>query len=194
MLNPPLLVVLTGPSGAGKDSVVARLKERGLSFAPTTTTRARRPNEREGIDYYFVDKATFSSLVQNDELLEHAIVYGQEKGVTRAAVRRLLDAGRDVLLRVDVQGARYIKSIIPASVTIFITVPSENELRKRLRERATESTEELKLRLETAEIELATAHEFDYVVINGDLDRAVAEIEEIIAAERTDARREPITL
>jgi guanylate kinase len=178
----------------GKDSVVARLKQRGLSFAPTTTTRARRPGEREGIDYYFVDKPTFSSLIENDELLEHAIVYGQDKGVTRAAVRKLFDAGRDVLLRVDVQGARYIKSIIPGCTTIFITAPSEDDLRKRLRERATESPEELEVRLETAELELASAHEFDYVVINDDLDRTVAEIEEIVAAERVNGEREPISL
>ena len=174
--------------------MVARLKERGLAFAPTTTTRAPRPSEREGVDYYFVSKGEFAAMVRNGELLEHAIVYGQEKGVTRAAVRKLLDAGRDVLLRVDVQGARYIKSIIPAAVTVFITAPSEDDLRKRLAERNTESPEDLKLRLETAEAELAAKGEFDHVVVNDDLDRSTAEVEAIIERERSRGHRQPITL
>lgn len=186
--------MLTGPSGVGKDSVVGSLKERGLSFAPTTTTRAPRGNEREGVDYYFVSKAEFARMVADGELLEHAIVYGQEKGVTRAAVRKLLDAGDDVLLRVDVQGARFIKSIIPGAVTIFVTAPSKDDLRNRLNERATEAPDEINLRLQTAESELAAKSEFDYVVVNDDLGRAVAEVEEIIARERRRKDRQPVKL
>ncbi len=195
MARPPLLVILTGPSGAGKDSVLARLKHRpDIVFAPTTTTRARREGERDGIDYHFVTKDEFARMLDSGELLEHAVVYGQDKGLTRNTVRKLLEGDRDVLIRVDVQGARYIKSIIPSAVTVFVAPPSSDELRKRLSERGTESPEELALRLATADSEMASRSEFDHVVVNYDLGRAVAEIEAIIREEHARPGREPIAL
>lgn len=195
MARPPLLVILTGPSGVGKDSILARLKQNpDIVFAPTTTTRPRRDGEREGVDYYFTSKKEFARMLEDGELLEHAIVYGQDKGLARASVRKLLKSGRDVLIRVDIQGARYIKSIIPAAITVFVAPPSDDELRKRLSERGTESAEELALRLATADSEMASRDEFDHVVVNDDLDRTVAQIEAVIARERARADREPIVL
>lgn len=192
----PLLVVITGPSGAGKDSILARLKALGrpYHFAVNATTRPPREGEREGVDYFFVSKERFQQMVERGELLEHAIVYGQEKGVPRAPVARALEAGQDVVLRADVQGARFIKSTLPGTVTIFVTVPSEADLKRRMAGRGSESPEQMALRLRTAKSEMASAAEFDYVVVNDDLDRCVAEIEEIIAKERSRPDRPPVRL
>lgn len=192
----PLLVVITGPSGSGKDSILARLKALGrpYHFAVNATTRPPREGERDGVDYFFVSKEHFRQMVERGELLEHAIVYGQEKGVPRAPVAAALRAGKDVLLRADVQGARYIKSTVPGTVTIFVTVPSEADLERRLVGRGSEPPEQLALRLRTAKSELASASEFDYVVINDDLDRCVAEVEAIIAKERARPGRPHIRL
>ena len=128
MAGPPLLVVLTGPSGAGKDSVLDELKklpDRSYSFVTTVTTRPRRPTERDGVDYHFVTKEEFRRLVDAGEMLEHAVVYGQEKGVPKEGVRKLLTGGRDALMRTDNQGARYIKGIAPGAITIVIAPPSD---------------------------------------------------------------------
>ncbi len=192
----PLLVVITGPSGAGKDSILARLKALGrpYHFAVNATTRPPREGEREGVDYFFVSKERFRQMVEGGELLEHAIVYGQEKGVPKAPIAEALRAGKDVILRADVQGARFIKSVLPGTVTIFVTVPSEADLERRLVGRGSESAEQMALRLRTAKAELAAASGFDYVVVNDDLDRCVAEIEGIIAAERSRPDRPAICL
>lgn len=182
----PLLVVLTGPSAAGKDSVLARLKPLlpGAHFAVTATTRAPRPGERDGVDYYFVSEEEFKRMEREGELLEHALVYGDHKGVPRAPVREALARGQDVLMRTDVQGARHIKSVVPGAVTIFITAPSIEELKRRLLERGADSKEQAELRLRTATAEMACADEFDYMVVNDDLDRCVAEVLEILERER----------
>jgi guanylate kinase len=195
--GPPLLVVLTGPSGAGKDSVLDELKKlpnRPYGFAITATTRPPRPAERNGVDYYFVSRDEFQRMVDEGELLEHAIVYGQEKGLPRAPVREMLDSGYDVLLRSDVQGARYIKSVAPGAVTIFIAPPSDAELERRLRSRGGDTGEQVQLRLETARQEIAEAGEFDHVVVNDDLAESAAEIERIIAEERARPGRLPIRI
>ncbi len=192
----PLLVVITGPSGAGKDSIIARLKALGrpYHFAVNATTRPPREGERDGVDYFFVSKKRFQEMVERGELLEHAIVYGQEKGVPKAPVARALEAGKDVILRADVQGARFIKSTIPGTVTIFITVPSPADLERRLVGRGSESPEQMALRLRTARSEMASASEFDYVVVNDDLDHCVLEVEDIIARERSRSDRPPVRL
>jgi guanylate kinase len=195
--GPPLLVVLTGPSGAGKDSVLDELKklpDRPYAFAVTATTRPPRPAERNGVDYYFVSRNEFQRMIDDGELLEHAIVYGQEKGLPRAPVREMLDSGRDVLVRTDVQGARYIKSVAPGAVTIFIAPPSDAELERRLRSRGGDTGEQVRLRLETARQEIAGAGEFDHVVVNDDLAETAAEIERIIAEERSRPGRAPVML
>ena len=133
-------------------------------------------------------------MVDNGDLLEHAIVYGQEKGLPKAQVRAPLESGHDVLLRTDVQGARYIKSVAPGAVTIFIAPPSDAELERRLRARGGDADEQVRLRLETARQEGVQAGDFDHLVVNDDLEKSVAEIERIIAEERSRSGRLPIKI
>jgi guanylate kinase len=189
--RPPLLVVISGPSGAGKDSVVLRMKERcePFDFVVTATDRAPRPHEVHGVDYYFYTTAEFERMIVEDELVEHAIVYGQHKGVPKAHIRQALASGRDVVMRVDVQGAKTVKALLPEAITIFLNCESKEELVARLRERRTESEEALAQRLETAQKEMALIPEFDYVVVNGHdaLDAAVDDVVAIMRAEHCRA-------
>jgi len=182
----PLLIVLTGPSGAGKDSVLARLRSLGrpYHYAVTATTRPPRPGEEHGVDYQFVSQDEWRRMLAADEFLEHALVYGQEKGVPRAPVREALAQGKDVILRTDIQGARTIKSRAPGALTIFVAAPSPRELERRLRERGGDTQEQMEVRLREAEEEMAVAGAFDYTVVNDDLERCTEEVEEIIAKER----------
>jgi guanylate kinase len=192
----PLLVVLTGPSGAGKDSLLTKLRARSDSYhvAVNVTTRAPRPGEQDGVDYHFVSKKEFGRKLRDGELLEHAVVYGQDKGVPRSPIRHALVRGQDVLLRTDIQGARTIKRLVSGAITIFIAPPSEAELRRRVRERGGDSEEQIKLREEIASQEMGTAQEFDYTVVNEDLERCVDEIEEIMSRERSRPGREPVSV
>jgi guanylate kinase len=193
----PLLVILTGPSGAGKDTLIDRLKSRPDSpfgFAVTATTRPRREDERDGRHYHFVTRNEFERMVRDGEMLEHAVVYGQLKGVPRRSVQDVLTTGKDALLRTDIQGARYLKSMAPGAVTIFIAPPSAKEMEKRLRSRGGDTPEQVAVRLQTAAEELAAAPEFDYTVVNDDVDRAIAEIESIISTERKRVDRGPVSL
>ncbi len=189
----PLLVVLTGPSGAGKDSVRARLKSRPATYAviATTTTRPPREGETSGDDLTFVSERDFQRVLAQGELLEHAKVYAYDYGVPKAPVRAALAAGQDVVLRTDVQGARYIKSIEPSAVTIFIAPPSIEELKRRLLSRGGDSQEQQELRLRIAEQEMKSAPEFDYTVVNDDLDRCAQQIEKIIGREKARPGRQP---
>jgi len=184
---PPLLIVISGPSGAGKDSVVLRMKERGfpVHFVITATDRPPRPTEVHGQDYYFYTTAQFEEMIAQGELLEHARVYGDHKGIPKAHVRQALDSGHDVVMRINVQGADTVKKLIPAAITVFLTCESEEELIARLRERGTESEEQLQRRLKTARQEMARIPDFDYVVTNSRaaLDDAVDDVMAIIRAE-----------
>ncbi|HEY5625773.1 MAG TPA: guanylate kinase [Dehalococcoidia bacterium] len=196
MAAAPLLVILTGPSGAGKDTLAAALGSRPAStigFAVTATTRPPRDGEADGRDYHFVSEAEFERMIREGEMLEHAIVYGQHKGVPTSSVRRVLDQGKDVLLRTDVQGARFIKTQVPGALTIFVAPPSREEMERRLRERDSETEAEMTLRLRTASEEMDAAPEFDHTVVNDDLERAAAEIETIIATEHDRPGREPLS-
>jgi guanylate kinase len=183
----PLLVVISGPSGVGKDSVVQRMKERGFPFhfVVTATDRSPRPNEVHGRDYFFYTTAEFERMIDQKELLEHAWVYGQHKGIPKAHVREALASGQDVVMRVDVQGADTVKGLLPAAVTVFLTCESEEELVARLRERRTESEEALQKRLDTAREEMDCIPSFDYVVVNhhNALDVAVDDVMAIVRAE-----------
>jgi guanylate kinase len=196
--SPPMLVVLSGPSGVGKDTLLKRLKERGHDFAfvVTMTTRPMRQGEIEGVDYLFVSKSTFADMMQADELLEHSLVYGDYKGIPKQQVRDAIKSGKDVLMRIDVQGAAKIRKIVSNVVTIFLAPESESELERRLAERKTESLENLKIRIATAREEMKRINEFDYVVVNraNAQDQAVGQIVAIITAERCKVHRDPICL
>jgi guanylate kinase len=183
----PLLVVISGPSGVGKDSVISAMKERELPFyfVVTATNRPRREDEVHGVDYFFISTEEFISMIENDELLEYATVYEDYKGVPKAQVRQALQSGKDVIMRVDVQGAATIKKISPQACLIFLTAQNEAELIERLERRKTETPAGLQKRIATAREELQRMHEFDYVVPNRDshLDEAVDTILAIIRAE-----------
>ena len=191
----PLLVVISGPSGVGKDAVLDVLKSRGrpYHFAVTATTRAKRGAEMDSRDYYFVSPDRFEEMAATGELLEHALVYGHRYGVPKGPVRQALAGGRDVLMRTDIQGAATIKGAIPQAVTIFLAPASLADLEERLRRRATDSQETVRLRLATARREMDAAGHFDYVVVNaeGRLEEAADQVERIIATERTRSEREP---
>ncbi len=195
----PLLIVLSGPSGVGKDAVLARLRERGVPahFTVTATTRPQR--EVNPADYQFLrflSEAKFERLLAEDGLLEHAQVYGYRYGVPKAQVSEALAAGKDVIMRIDVQGAATIKLLVPAAVLIFLAPPSLEELEARLRSRGLDDADVIQRRLEAAARELAEQSRFDYVVVNerGQLDKAADRVLEIMATERRRAGREPVKL
>jgi len=192
----PLLLVFSGPSGVGKDSVLARLKARGgdYHFAVTATTRPRRPGEVDGRDYHFLTLQRFEEMLAAGELLENAIVYDEHYGVPKAEVREALARGQDVVMRTDIQGVATIKGAVPQAVTIFLAPASIAELEERLRLRGADSEEQLRLRLATARREMDAASHFDHVVVNaqGKLEEAVAQVERIIAAEKERPGRGPV--
>ena len=184
----PLLVVISGPSGVGKDAVLERMRSSNVPyhFAVTATARPKRDSEVDGVDYIFVERDEFQSMIRNDELLEWAEVYGNPYGVPKSPVRDALARGQDVILKIDVQGADNIRRLVPGAVYVFLAPPDMSELEHRLTRRRTESTDTLKVRLATAANELDEAEKFDYVVVNrtGRLDKAVEEINTIIRRER----------
>ena len=186
----PLLVVISGPSGAGKDSVLVQMKERPLPFhyAVTATTRPKREHESNGRDYIFVSSEEFRRMIADDELLEWADVYGELYGGPRAQVAEAHARGKDAIVKVDVQGAATIRRLASEAVLVFIAPPSIGELEKRLRSRMTESDVSLETRLGMAEKEMADAAWFDHVVVNetGELEGTVSAVAEIIARERQD--------
>ena len=183
------LFVLAGPSGVGKGSVVQRLRSRdpeGLALSVSATTRPARPGELDGVDYRFVDDARFDAMVAGDELLEWAEVYpGRRYGTPAGEVERQLDAGRDVILEIDVQGAAQVRAHEPEAVLIVLTPPSLEELEARLRGRATEDEAGVRERLAAGQRELEQAGWFDHVVVNDDVDRAAEQVAAIIEASRT---------
>ncbi|NOH00877.1 MAG: guanylate kinase [Chloroflexi bacterium] len=183
----PLLIVVSGPSGVGKDTVVQRMKERGFPFhfVVTATTREKRPAEVHGRDYWFVSKEEFARMIEQNELIEYAIVYGDYKGIPKAQVREALASGKDVVMRLDVQGAETVRKLAPGALLIFITCETEEELERRLHLRKTESADSLALRIATARKELQRIGAFDYVIVNQDfhLDDTVEKVRAIITAE-----------
>jgi len=184
----PLLIVISGPSGAGKDAVLTRMKELSypVEYTTTVTTRPQRAKERSNIDYYFVSMEKFQEMLENKELLEWANVYGSWYGVPKQPIKQALDKGQDVIVKVDIQGAATIKNILPQAVFVFLMPPSIEELAIRLRQRQTESPFNLALRLKTAEEEIKQLPLFDYIVVNreDEIDLAVSDIKAIITAEK----------
>ncbi|MCH2519955.1 MAG: guanylate kinase [Dehalococcoidia bacterium] len=189
---PPLLVVLSGPSGVGKDAALDALKllDRPWRFVVTATTRPQRPGEQEGVDYIFLETAAFLKMKERDDLLESAQVYDYWYGVPRNQVRQGLQDGKDVILKVDVQGADTVRELAPDALFIFMIPSSLDELRSRLTKRMTEKPSEIDLRLSIAQSELGRVGEFDYRVVNreGQLEQTVAEIDAIITAEKCRTR------
>ncbi|MBC7876300.1 MAG: guanylate kinase [Anaerolineales bacterium] len=194
----PLLIVVSGPSGVGKDSVVQRMIERGFPFhfVVTATTREKRESETHGKDYLFVSKDEFARMIEQNELIEYAIVYGDYKGIPKAQVREALASGKDVVMRLDVQGAETVRKLAPEALLIFITCESEEELERRLRERKTETADSLSLRIATARKELQRIEAFDYVIVNQDfhLDDTINKVRAIISAEHLRVQHRKVTL
>ncbi|MDP9237867.1 MAG: guanylate kinase [Chloroflexota bacterium] len=188
----PLLVVLSGPSGAGKDAVLDELARRGHKFhrVVTTTTRAPRENEKHGVDYYFVTDAEFDALIAAGGFLEHATVYGHRSGVPRQQVDDKLAEGVDVYVRTDVQGAASIRQLVPDAVLVFIAPASLDEIEARIRARGSDDEERVQRRLKTAAAEMARQGEFEYVIVNepGRLEATADRLAEILEAERSRAR------
>lgn len=184
----PLLIVLSGPSGAGKDAVLYRMKVSGyaLKYVITATTRPQRPNETNGMDYHFVTVPQFKYMLECNELLEWAEVYGNWYGIPKAQVREALANGEDVIVKIDVQGAATIKKMVPDAVFIFLVPTSKDDLAFRLRLRHTETSADMAIRLAAADDEMKQIARFDYVVINhwDKIDQAVADIIGIIRAEK----------
>lgn len=187
--QPGRVVVLAGPSGVGKGAVVARVLRAlpSLTLSVSATTRRARPEEVDGRDYHFVDEAGFDRMVASGELLEWAPLFGHRSGTPRAPVEAILATGADVLLEVDVAGARQVRATLPSAYLVFLEPPSLEELARRLRSRRTETEEQLARRLARAREEIAAAGEFDAVVVNDDLERAAAQVIDLIRAARAGA-------
>jgi guanylate kinase len=194
----PLLIVISGPSGVGKDAVLNEMKARLLPFhfVVTTTSRNPRPGEVEGVDYNFVPPEVFQFMIDNNELIEYAMVYQDYKGIPREQVRKALESGKDVVMRLDVQGARRIRDLFPEAVLIFLVPSDAKEWYQRLIDRKTETPESLKIRIDTAISELDQLDIFDYVVVNAQnrLQKAVDDIEAIIKVEHSRTQPRKITV
>jgi guanylate kinase len=186
------LFVIAAPSGAGKTSLVRALMERrpALRFSISYTTRPQRPTERHGHDYFFVAKDAFERMVAAGEFLEHARVFDNYYGTSRAQVEQLLAAGQDVLLEIDWQGAQQIRRTLPECRSIFVLPPSREALEQRLRNRATDSDEVIARRLRDSLADLSHWNEFDYIVVNDDFARATADLEAIVASQGEHLRRD----
>ena len=196
--SPPLLIVLSGPSGVGKDAVLSRMRElrKPYHFTVTATTRRKRASEEDGLDYIFVSEERFRQMVDRGKFLEWAEVYGNLYGVPKAQVVDALHEGKDVLIKADVQGAATIRRLAPEGVFIFLAPPSTEELAHRLSLRMTESEEALRLRMQTAQAEMQEAPDFDHVIVNhrDRLGDTVREIEATVARERRRARQRQMPL
>jgi guanylate kinase len=194
----PLLIVISGPSGVGKDTVLHCLRERDVPFhfVVTATNRPARADEVDGKDYIFVSTAEFARMIEENELLEYASVYGDYKGVPKQQVRQAFASGRDVVMRLDVQGAATIRQLASEAVLIFLIAGSEEEMVQRLRDRRTDTDDAIKIRVATARRELKRMGDFDYCVTNphGDVDAAVDQILSIISAEHARIHQRQVEL
>lgn len=194
----PLLIVISGPSGVGKDSVINRMKERGLPFrfVITANTRPQRPDEIDGVDYFFVTHEEFERMIEDGELFEYAVVYEDLKGVPKNQIEDALASGKDVIMRLDVQGAETIRAKCPEALMVFLSTRNEDELIARLKTRRTESEESLTLRIKTAREEFERVDSFDYYVVNEEdkLDETVDTILSIIQAEHARTTPREVSL
>jgi len=193
--SPPLVIIVSGVSGVGKDALIARIRERTDRFVVpvTMTTRAPRPNEVHGREYLFTTRDAFIAALEANELLEHAEVYGNFYGVPRSQLREALAAGRDVIMRVDVQGAVTLRELLPDALFVFLEPEDRAVIERRLRERGTDEAE-IQRRLAAAAREYEVSAEFDHTVLNieGDIDRAVDAVLAIVDAEHARPGRTAI--
>jgi len=191
-LRQNVLLVVAGPSGAGKKAVLDRVRaeDSGLVYSVSATTRSPRPGEKEGREYYFMTPDQFSTTVRAGEFLEHAEVHGNLYGTLESEVDRLLATGMDVVLEVDVQGVETLRKKYPEAVSVFIVPPHFEVLRERLASRGSEDAQSLERRIETARNEWLQKDKFDHIVVNDNLDDAVTEVENIIRDERCRANRQ----
>ena len=198
MSSNQLLIVLSGPSGVGKDALLKKMKERKYPFhyVVTITSRPRRKGEMDGVDYRFVSQREFQRMIDDGELLEWANVYGNYYGVPRGEISQALSKGKDVIVKVDVQGAKTIKQILPQAVFIFLRPPSMEELERRLRQRRSESARDLALRLQKAEEEMKSLPLFDHVLTShqGKLDEVISQIQAIVTAEKSRVKPRAVEL
>lgn len=187
-----LLIVISGPSGVGKDATLSMMKRTGLPYhyVLTATTRPKRPTEQDGVDYWFMTEDKFQQMLKKNQLLEWAKVYGNYYGVPRKQITEAFKQGKDVIVKVDVQGAETIKRVVPDAVLIFLMPPSFEELANRLRQRYGASSSELDIRLSEAREEMERVPIFDYVIASytDNLDRTVQEINAAVAAEKKRAK------
>lgn len=197
--NYPRVIVISGPSGVGKDTIARRLiklKPDSFYFVVTATTRPPRAGEVDGYDYFFLSSDEFAQMIEENELLEYAIVYNDYKGIPKKQIRDALTSGKDVIMRLDVQGAATVRKLIPQAIFIFLMTESEEELVQRLRERKSETAEGLNLRIATARQEMKRMKEFDYFIVNAEdkQEGAVHQIMSIIEAAHCRIVQEPIVL
>lgn len=194
-----LIFILSGPSGVGKSTIVDLLKRDGfpITYCVTATTRACRAGELDGTHYYFVSEAQFDDLLAREQLLEHAVVHRHHRyGIPISSVREGLRRGRDVIMAPEVQGAATVRSKVPQAISIFLRPATLDELIPRLQARGTETEEERRIRLKTAEEEMRRVDEYDYVVVNerDRLDKAMSDLKAIITAERRRVRPRTVTI
>ena len=188
-----LMLVLSSPSGAGKTTIARALlgREPNLNLSVSVTTRPKRPGEREGVDYRFVDEAAFAGMVERGEFLEHATVFGHRYGTPRADVDEALDAGRDVLFDIDWQGTQQLRQGAREDlVSVFILPPSTAELERRLHERAQDPEDVVRGRMAKATDEMSHWAEYDYIVVNADVEESVAKVQAVLEAERIRRERQ----
>jgi guanylate kinase len=186
-----ILIVFSGPSGVGKGSICRALikEDPSILLSVSATTRSPRNGEVHGVDYYFLDTKSFQKMIEEDELLEWAEVYGHYYGTPYRFLQEALDRGNDVILEIDIQGALQVKERFPMAVLIFVVPPSRLALESRLRARGTDSNEEIEKRLRCIECEIKMACHYDYIVINDELPRALATVRAIITAEKARSQR-----
>ena len=188
-----LMLVLSSPSGAGKTTIArALLDDPNITLSVSVTTRPQRRGETDGVDYHFIDEARFVAMIEAGELLEHAQVYGNRYGTPRAPVEAALRSGRDVLFDIDWQGAQQLRTSAQADVvSVFVLPPDAEELRRRLEDRAGGASDDLDRRLAQVADDVTRWPEYDYVVINENLERSLAQVRSVVTAERLRGRRQP---
>ena len=186
------LFIVAAPSGGGKTSLVRKLvgSLKDIVISVSHTTRSLRPGEAEGVDYFYVDQPTFITMVENGEFLEHATVFNHFYGTSKAQIRQRLEAGIDVVLDIDWQGAEQIRHSFPESVSIFIIPPSMDILKQRLVDRKRDDEQTIKRRMQSARDELSHYNEFDFLIVNDDFDKAAAELMSVVVAQRLRIHRQ----